>query len=135
MVRLELLHLRLARPKQAPLLQQLGHWQQSETTLASDIATARCRVGRFRWRSPSTVGDVGQEHPQLRNFGLKVGMVGTVKFDARLKELVETCVATRAADFSLWSSNHLPGPLFLAVTSLGAKAFANACMAASRVGA
>ncbi len=25
----------------------------------------------------------------LRNFGLKVGMVGTVKFDARIKELVE----------------------------------------------
>ena len=28
----------LARPKQAPALQQLGHWRQSET-LASDIAT------------------------------------------------------------------------------------------------
>src|ERR1700729_2482124 len=26
----------------------------------------------------------------LRNFGLKVGMVGTVKFEARIKELVET---------------------------------------------
>jgi hypothetical protein len=25
----------------------------------------------------------------LRNFGLKVGMVGTVKFEARIKELVE----------------------------------------------
>jgi transposase len=25
----------------------------------------------------------------LRNFGLKVGMVGTVKFDARVKELIE----------------------------------------------
>ena len=26
----------------------------------------------------------------LRNFGLKVGMVGTVKFEARIRELVET---------------------------------------------
>jgi len=26
----------------------------------------------------------------LRNFGLKVGMVGTVKFEARIKELVES---------------------------------------------
>ena len=26
---------------------------------------------------------------RLRNFGLKVGMVGTVKFEARIKELVE----------------------------------------------
>jgi len=25
----------------------------------------------------------------LRNFGLKVGMVGTVKFEGRIKELVE----------------------------------------------
>ena len=25
----------------------------------------------------------------LRNFGLKVGMVGTVKFEARIKKLVE----------------------------------------------
>src|SRR4029077_6196864 len=25
----------------------------------------------------------------LRNFGLKVGMIGTVKFEARIKELVE----------------------------------------------
>ena len=25
----------------------------------------------------------------LRNFGLKVGMVGTVKFDARIEELIE----------------------------------------------
>jgi transposase len=25
----------------------------------------------------------------LRNFGLKVGVVGTVKFEARIKELVE----------------------------------------------
>jgi transposase len=25
----------------------------------------------------------------LRNFGLKVGMVGTVKFEARIKELIE----------------------------------------------
>jgi transposase len=25
----------------------------------------------------------------LRNFGLKVGMLGTVKFEARIKELVE----------------------------------------------
>jgi transposase len=25
----------------------------------------------------------------LRNFGLKVGMVGTVKFEARIEELVE----------------------------------------------
>jgi len=25
----------------------------------------------------------------LRNFGLKLGMVGTVKFEARIKELVE----------------------------------------------
>ena len=27
----------------------------------------------------------------LRNFGLKVGMVGTVKFEARIKEVVENC--------------------------------------------
>ena len=27
----------------------------------------------------------------LRNFGLKVGMVGTVKFEARIKELIENC--------------------------------------------
>ena len=26
----------------------------------------------------------------LRNFGLKVGVVGTTKFEARIKELVET---------------------------------------------
>ena len=26
----------------------------------------------------------------LRNFGLKVGMVGTVKFEARIKQLVES---------------------------------------------
>ena len=29
----------------------------------------------------------------LRNFGLKVGMVGTVKFEARIRELVETDLA------------------------------------------
>jgi transposase len=28
----------------------------------------------------------------LRNFGLKVGMVGTAKFEARIKELVEKLV-------------------------------------------
>ena len=27
--------------------------------------------------------------PTLRNFGLKVGMVGTVKYETRIKELVE----------------------------------------------
>ena len=26
----------------------------------------------------------------LRNFGLKVGVIGTVKFETRIKELVET---------------------------------------------
>ena len=36
----------------------------------------------------------------LRNFGLKVGMVGTVKFEARIKELVENL-----PDFPSWS-NH-----------------------------
>jgi transposase len=32
----------------------------------------------------------------LRNFGLKVGMVGTVKFETRIKELVENlCCSER----------------------------------------
>src|SRR5262245_36987196 len=35
----------------------------------------------------------------LRNFGLKVGMVGTVKFEARIKELVENL-----PDLTVWSS-------------------------------
>jgi hypothetical protein len=34
----------------------------------------------------------------LRNFGLKVGMVGTVKFEAHIKELVENAArGARAA--------------------------------------
>jgi hypothetical protein len=32
----------------------------------------------------------------LRNFGLKVGMVGTVKFEARIKELVENLPGLRS---------------------------------------
>jgi len=28
----------------------------------------------------------------LRNFGLKVGMVGTMRFEARIQEVVETIV-------------------------------------------
>jgi transposase len=35
----------------------------------------------------------------LRNFGLKVGMVGTVKFEARIKELVENL-----PDLAYWSN-------------------------------
>ena len=39
----------------------------------------------------SLVAPVGVKpvRPPLRNFGLKVGMVGTVRFEARIQELVE----------------------------------------------
>jgi transposase len=39
----------------------------------------------------------------LRNFGLKVGMVGMVRFEARIQELVET-----GERFGCWPSNGTP---------------------------
>ena len=44
------------------------------------------RAGLYR---PVHVKTVRSQRATLRNFGLKVGMVGTVKFEARIKELVE----------------------------------------------
>src|SRR5664280_712418 len=57
----------------------------------------------------------------LRNFGLKVGVVGTVKFEARIKELVENLpdLADIACDRSTYAApvnkSHLwPSPPTLA---------------------
>jgi hypothetical protein len=56
------------------------------------------RHGRLKTAPPverggniSPVAPVGVKpvRPPLRNFGLKVGMVGTVRFEARIQELVE----------------------------------------------
>src|SRR5258706_5400596 len=53
---------------------------QSETANAADASqTVAVQGYRHRYDLRGT----------LRNFGLKVGMVGTVKFEARIKELVE----------------------------------------------
>jgi hypothetical protein len=45
----------------------------------------RCMITAKR-RASATIGNL---RGTLRNFGLKVGVVGTVKFEARIKELVE----------------------------------------------
>ena len=37
------------------------------------------------------IGIENDPRATLRNFGLKVGVVGTAKFEARIRELVETC--------------------------------------------
>ena len=42
----------------------------------------------------------------LRNFGLKVGMVGTVKFEARIKELIANLPDLAEVDLA---AAHLPG--------------------------
>jgi len=44
----------------------------------------------------------------LRNFGLKMGMVGTVKFEARIKELVENLGHANAVPPSTAMNFRLP---------------------------
>jgi hypothetical protein len=49
---------------------------------AQDECPVRCPACQKLVQSPSAT--------PLRNFGLKVGMVGKVRFEARIQELVET---------------------------------------------
>ena len=48
----------------------------------------------------------------LRNFGLKVGMVGTVKFETRIKELVEN-----SPTWPSWSNRYLSSGGYFASSS------------------
>jgi hypothetical protein len=55
----------------------------------------------------------------LRNFGLKVGMVGTVKFEARIKELVENlCSQTRIPTAAALSRAHVAAFAFPPVSRI-----------------
>lgn len=36
----------------------------------------------------------------LRNFGLKVGIVGAAKFEARIRELTERCLTSKSSSMS-----------------------------------
>jgi transposase len=49
-------------------------------------AGATPHAGRAQSKAIAIENDL---RASLRNFGLKVGMVGTVKFEARIRELVE----------------------------------------------
>jgi hypothetical protein len=58
----------------------------------------------------------------LRNFGLKVGVVGTVRFEARIRELVETIpdLATQLPARALGNAERLPRPVQLLKCRYGA---------------
>ena len=66
----------------------MGSAVQENSLLPRGRARAR-RVerGLLQWKAIAIENDL---RGTLRNFGLKVGMVGKVKFEARIKELLRT---------------------------------------------